>query len=44
MALRYSDAPMLVSLPFIYINWFDIWVHISYNCALENAVFRVAVV
>lgn len=35
MALRYSNASMLISLPFIYINWFDIWLYISYNCALK---------
>lgn len=26
---------MLTSLAFIYINWFDIWVYISYNCTLK---------
>lgn len=37
MALRHSDAAMLMSLPFIYINWVDIWMHISYNCALKKS-------
>lgn len=36
MALRHSDAAMLISLPFIYINWFDIWMHISYNGAFKK--------
>lgn len=36
MALRHSDAAMLIGLPFIYINWFDIWIHISYNCAFKK--------
>lgn len=38
MALRHSDAAMLIGLPFIYINWFDIWIHISYNCAFKKKI------